>query len=143
MKLLDIKQRISEKRDSQERDLPTPCKGCPNLKETVYKETGRKVISCLLETAASQKTGKRDKLAKDGPSARWLGRALLSDNLDDTEDRGAIAFREKAIVANDGCPIIEKVIDELLLTDAADLIDLTPPLGILPYSKLKLAIDLD
>ncbi len=143
MSLERVRARIQAGQEHSESDPPESCVNCPNLKTS--EKYGRVALSCLLERADSQMTGPRDLLAQGGATAVWVDRAIFGELLDDRaqKDRGAVEFRERLDAANDACPIIEKIIEQLPKADDSDLIDLTPPSPLLPYGDLRVFLRLD
>ena len=144
MSLEKIRGELSSRLQNTNQEPPESCVGCPNL-ASLPVGTGRVVLSCLLERADSQMTGPRDQLAETGATAEWVARALSVADLDPetTKDRGAIKFRERAAVANDGCPVLENVLEQLPKATRNELIDLKPPEPLLEYEDLRVVIGLD
>ena len=144
MSLEKIRHDLTARLQEVNQEPPASCAGCRNL-DPFTVGTGRVVLSCLLERAAVQMTGPRDELAKNGATAEWVARALTTDILDPTagKDRGAIDFSNRAAVANEDCPIVDKVLDQLPDANARDLIDLKPPEPLLEYRNFRIAIGLD
>lgn len=152
MNLEGLRNDLATKQDAvsraMDKKLLQPCRGCPNL-STSTKVTGGFVLSCHLERDGSQLASPANELPENGPSAGRVAKALLvtkallKEASDQPVDKEARKFRDKVEVADEDCPIMANVIDQLVDADAENVIDLNPPSPLVSYDELKHAVGYD
>jgi hypothetical protein len=135
MSLEEIRGRLAGEAGFAEPKAPVKCRGCRNL---LVNETrmGRKILSCALESAYSQ-TFPRDMVRGerilDGATAEWAAQALLEDI---PTEPGSSKFHDRADMANPQCPVIDKVINQLVSASPDQVIDITPPQPLVPGGEV-------
>lgn len=120
---------------------PDTCVGCPNLDFTCLA-SGRILLTCWLERTLLQTIGPCDNGAEDGATAKCVDRALMDDlSSAGGADRWALDFRGCVEAANDNCPLVESVVNQLVAARVAGsggaIINLAPPEPLVTYSTLR------
>ncbi len=130
--ITDLAKKQSDEVVAAEEQLPDSCGRCSNLVTTVTP-IGSTVLTCELERAG---TGGRGRA-----KAKWVAEALRDKNPDSRSGALALSFRAILGLADDECPITERITSELVPAGGEDLIDLTPPSPLVTAGELRQRLD--
>jgi hypothetical protein len=130
MKVEQIRAMSAEHVDEAKKDAPNECKGCSNL--IVTKNThGKLLLKCSL-AAAPTNAIRGEETPRAKATTGWLN-SVVNDQVFYSDDGDSKRnFKSKLDAANDGCPIIPRIAEELaVIVDSKRMIDLQPPQGVL------------
>lgn len=146
MSLFSLNRELLKKEQETIQQLPETCQDCVNLhKFSIGPAT--LALSCEIEIfrgAMISVGDTKDRAAKPGATAEWVGKAIRNHNfrgtaLNELEDGDALKLRVLIDRAPEECPLVKNVMQQLFKASHRQIIKFDLPEPMMDYETLTTA----